>query len=102
MKKEPLINVKLEKGIEKEINEAMDQLQELFNTAWDLNMSDNTRSDFTRKVTTYVSGIQQTLSYIKQRVKDSEEVSRHAYLEDIGINKDEMPSSWFLDEEKSK
>ena len=51
----------------KEINEAMDQL-ELFKLAQDLNMSDDTRSDFT-KVTTYVSGIQQTLSYIKQGLR---------------------------------
>jgi len=58
------ITVNFNKRIKDELNESMDQLEELFHIAYDLNQSENTRTAFSQKTTTYLSGIIQTLQYV--------------------------------------
>jgi len=62
------ITVSFDKGLKEELNKSMVQLEELFHIAWDLNDSENTRTAFSQKTTTYLSGVLQTLSYIYMRI----------------------------------
>ena len=48
----------------KELKEQYDKCDELFNEAYMLNRYSYTRTDFTKKVTTYMADLTQTLGYL--------------------------------------
>jgi hypothetical protein len=48
----------------KELKEQYDKCDELFNEAYMLNRYNYTRTDFTKKVTTYMADLTQTLGYL--------------------------------------
>ena len=47
-----------------ELREEYDKCNELFNIAYGLNDNENTRTSFTQKVTSYMSGVMQTLGFL--------------------------------------
>lgn len=58
------IPINVDKRLKEELNDSIKQLYELFLIAYDLNESENTRTAFSQKTTTYLSGVIQTLQYI--------------------------------------
>lgn len=65
VKREEKVEIILDKELAVELNDAISQLYELFNIAYNLNQSENTRTAFSQKTTTYIGGVLQTLQYIK-------------------------------------
>ena len=53
-----------------ELNEAIYQVQELFDMAFDYNQNDKWRTELSQKCTTYLSGVWQTLSAIRDELAD--------------------------------
>lgn len=65
-----------------ELREQYGKCDELFNIAYSLNDNENTRTAFTQKVTSYVSGMMQTFGFIIDEVEREmvqEQISEEAY-----------------------
>ena len=65
-----------------ELREQYAKCDELFNIAYSLNDNENTRTAFTQKVTSYVSGMMQTFGFIIDEVEREmiqEQISEEAY-----------------------
>lgn len=58
------------KEILPELREEYDKCNELFDIAYELNSSENTRTAFTQKVTTYIPNVLQTLKYLIDKMED--------------------------------
>lgn len=59
-----------------ELKEAQKKLEELFNEAYRSNMKEETRTDFTQKVTTYLPGILQSIGATCDRFSDIDKEER--------------------------
>lgn len=60
------------KEILEELREEYNKCNELFDIAYSLNDDENTRTAFSRKVTTYMPDIMQTLGFLIGEIEDEE------------------------------
>lgn len=58
------------KEILSELREDYDKCNELFDIAYELNDSENTRTAFTQKVTTYIPNVLQTIGYLISKLEE--------------------------------
>lgn len=56
-----------------ELKEDYNKCNELFDIAFKLNMNENTRTSFTQKVTSYMTGVLQTISFLIDELERLEE-----------------------------
>lgn len=54
-----------------ELKDSYNKCSELFDIAFELNQNENTRTAFTKKVTTYMPDLIQTLSFIINNLEDN-------------------------------
>ena len=64
----------MDKKFEEEIRQVNSMLQEFFDEAWKCNNNDKLRTDFTKKCTTYIPRIQQTLGYMEANFTETEKI----------------------------